>query len=66
MHPHDTVQLTHDLGRWPAGTAGTIVDESKAGLLVEIVGPDGRTLDLLDVHPEDVHPLESPHRYAVA
>ena len=65
MHLHETVELAHDLGHWPAGTAATIVDESKAGFIIEIVGPDGRTLALLDIHSEDVRPL-APQHYVYA
>jgi Domain of unknown function (DUF4926) len=63
---HETVELTHDIGDWPAGTAGVVVDESAHGgaLLVELVGPDGKTLDLLDVQSEDVRPIEPPVHYA--
>ena len=66
MHPHDIVELTHDLARWPAGTEATVVDEGRDGFIIEIVGPDGRTLDLLDVEPHDIRPVEPVRRYAHA
>ncbi len=52
MHPHDIIELTTEIGRWPVGTRGTVVDKFAGGVRVELVGPDGSTLDLLDV-PHD-------------
>lgn len=47
---HDLVELVEDLPDWPAGTRGTVVDVLEhASLLVEIVGPDGSTLDLVEI-----------------
>ena len=46
----DVVELATDVGRWPVGTIGTIVDiYDDAAAMVEIVATDGCTLDLLDV-----------------
>jgi hypothetical protein len=66
MQLHDTVELTHDLDRWPAGTAAVVVDERDSALMIEIVGPDGRTLALLDVDPADVRPIDEQVHYAAA
>ena len=49
FHPHDVVELDRDFGRWPAGTVGAVVDEFPGGIVVEIVGPAGETLDLLEL-----------------
>lgn len=49
FRPHDIVELARDVGRWPAGTVGAIVDEFSGGVVVEIVGPAGETLDLLEL-----------------
>jgi len=67
MQLHDRVELTHDVDEWPAGTSGTIVDDEAEGILtIELVGPDGRTLALLDIEPADVTPLEPHVRFATA
>jgi Domain of unknown function (DUF4926) len=58
LHLHDRVELTTGTEYWPAGTAGTIVDEFAGGVMVELVAPDGATLDLLDVPVSEVRSLE--------
>lgn len=46
----DAVALRRPLGRWVAGTTGAVVELfDDAAALVEFVGPDGRTLDMLTV-----------------
>lgn len=47
--PHDIVELIYGTDEWPAGTSGTVVDEFDGGVMVELVGPDGSTLALLDL-----------------
>jgi hypothetical protein len=42
-----TVELATDIGRWPAGTAGTLVETFPREGFVEIVDHDGRTLDIV-------------------
>ena len=42
------VHLSADVGRWPVGTLGTIVEAFEDGAVVEIASrEDGATLDLL-------------------
>jgi hypothetical protein len=41
------VELTTDIGRWPAGTAGTLVETFPREGFVEIVDHDGRTLGIV-------------------
>jgi hypothetical protein len=54
---HDVVELDRDFGRRPVGTVGAVVDEFSGGVLVEIVGPAGEILDVLE--------LSSSHRRSV-
>jgi hypothetical protein len=55
----DVVVLLRDHGDWPAGTSGTIVEAFEDAAFVELVGPDGRTLDILTVPYEDLRLLDS-------
>jgi hypothetical protein len=41
------VELAAEIGRWPAGTSGTLVETFPSGGFVEIVDDDGRTLDIV-------------------
>ncbi len=43
------VDLVIDVGEWPAGTVGTLVETFPAEGFVEIVDDDGRALDILTV-----------------
>jgi hypothetical protein len=43
------VELAADIGRWPAGTSGTLVETFPREGFVEIVDEDGRTLDIVTV-----------------
>jgi hypothetical protein len=46
----DTVALRHPRGQWAAGTTGAVLETlDEQAALVELVGRDGRTLDLLTV-----------------
>jgi hypothetical protein len=49
LHPHDVVELERDFGRWPAGTFGAVI---------EVVGPGGETLDLLELPAAHVRAAE--------
>jgi len=44
-----TVELMADTEGWPAGTMGTLVETFPREGFVEVVGPDGRTLDIVTV-----------------
>lgn len=55
----DSVALLTPVGGWPAGTTGAVVDMLSGDvLMVELVGPDGRTLDLLDVPASSLRVVE--------
>jgi hypothetical protein len=56
--PHDVVALERDIGRWPAGTVGAVVAELPGGVVVEVVGPAGETLDILDLPAGHVRAAE--------
>lgn len=45
----DVVQLRDTVGKWPAGTTGTVVSERGEDKLVEISDRHGVTLDLISV-----------------
>jgi hypothetical protein len=57
IHLLDRVELTSGTEEWPAGTTGTVVDEFDGGVMVELVGPDGATLALLDLPLAGVRPV---------
>lgn len=45
----DVVQLRDAVGKWPAGTTGTVVSERGEDKLIEISDLQGVTLDLISV-----------------
>jgi hypothetical protein len=45
----DVVELLDDVGKWPAGTTGTVLDERGESKLVEIADEKGVTLDYVPV-----------------
>jgi len=55
----DHVALVRDQGRWIAGTLGTVVEAFADTAYVELVGPDGRTLDTLTVPYSELRVLGS-------
>lgn len=63
--PLDVVALRRAHGRWLAGTTGAVL-ETFAGeaALIELVGPDGRSQDMLTVPLDDLELVQrgnSPH-----
>jgi hypothetical protein len=46
---HDVVALRSAVGKWPAGTEGTIVSERGAFKLIEVADDLGQMLDLISV-----------------
>ncbi len=46
---HDVVVLREPVGAWPAGTTGAVISVYDDGLLIEITGPGGKTLDTIQV-----------------
>jgi hypothetical protein len=45
----DVVELRVESGRWPVGTAGTVVEKLERGAIVEIADEHGHTLDMLSL-----------------
>jgi hypothetical protein len=58
----DVVELRVASGRWPAGTAATVIDEVPGGLLLEVADGDGRTLDTFQVPREVVRVVPTPEQ----
>lgn len=46
---HEVVELLTDVGRWPAGTVGTVVKADASTAFVEISDDRGHGLDFVDV-----------------
>ena len=46
---HDVVELREGACGWPAGTIGTVVGDYDGVVLVEIAGPGGKALDIIQV-----------------
>ena len=65
IHEFDTVTLRHPRGQWLAGTTGAVLETfDEEAALVEFVGPDGATLDMLTVPLDDLEPVRpsaTPH-----
>jgi len=45
----DVVEMLDPVGRWPAGTSGAIVDESRDWKQIEISDEQGQMVDLISV-----------------
>jgi hypothetical protein len=54
---HDVVALSHDIGKWPAGTRGTALVDHGSSKLVEISDDRGQELDLFEVADEHLELL---------
>jgi hypothetical protein len=62
----DHVALVRDQGKWIAGTSGTVVEAFDDDAYVELVGPDGKTLDTLAVPYDGLQVLRpGDHQVAV-
>ena len=65
IHEFDTVTLRHAHGRWLPGTTGAVLETfGQDAALVELVGPDGASLDMLTVPLTDLDPVQpsaAPH-----
>ncbi len=46
---HDCVQLVDSVGKWPAGTGGTVLSDHGASKLIEVSDDRGQMLDLFEV-----------------
>ncbi len=46
---HDVVELLDGVGKWPVGTAGTVVSDHGDSKLIEISDDRGVMLDLIEV-----------------
>jgi hypothetical protein len=51
---HDVVELREQIGAWPAGTRGAVISVYDDTLLVEITGPGGKTLDMIQAAAEQL------------
>lgn len=51
---NDYVELARDIGRWPAGTRGAVVDDHDVWKLIEISDDQGQMLELLEVDDYDL------------
>jgi len=51
---HDVVELREQVGAWPAGTRGAVISVYDDALLVEIAGPGGKTLDMVQAAVEQL------------
>lgn len=47
IREHDFVELLDAVGKWPAGTRGTVVSERDGAKLVEVADEKGVALDYL-------------------
>jgi len=65
IHELDTVTLRQTHGQWLAGTTGAVLETfGEDAALVELVGPDGASLDMLTVPLSDLDPVQpsaTPH-----
>jgi len=64
IHEYDTVTLRHAHGRWLPGTTGAVLETfGQDAALVELVGPDGASLDMLTVPLTDLDPVQPPQHH---
>jgi hypothetical protein len=57
----DTVALRRTHGQWLAGTTGAVLETfDDQAALIELVGPDGRCLDMLTVPLDDLELVQRP------
>lgn len=57
----DTVALRRAHGQWLAGTTGAVLETfDDQAALIELVGPDGRCLDVLTVPFDDLELVQRP------
>jgi hypothetical protein len=54
----DVVAFKKPIGKWPAGTTGTVVCDEGDCMTIEIVGARGETLGLPDVRVADLELVE--------
>ena len=59
MREHDFVELLDAVGKWPAGTTGTVVSERGEERLVEIADERGVALDYVSVAASRLRPRVS-------
>lgn len=58
IHEYDVVELMTKVGKWPAGTSGTVVVEDGAWRLIEISDENGQMLDLLEAPESKLNLVE--------
>ncbi|HMI82335.1 MAG TPA: hypothetical protein VK480_11145 [Solirubrobacterales bacterium] len=54
IRENDVVKLERAVGRWPAGTEGTVLSDHGISKLIEIADDRGQMLDLFEVREEDL------------
>lgn len=54
MAKYDEVEFKRDVGRWPAGTRGTVLSPRGKSMAVKISGEEGERLALLLVPEKDL------------
>lgn len=58
---NDVVELTHAVGRWPAGTQGTALSDHGNSKLVEVSDDQGQALDMFEVAEKDLRLVSRRH-----
>jgi hypothetical protein len=54
IEEHDVVRFLAPIGRWPAGTKGTVISVHPDAMLVEMNGEADDCLDLMEYAPIDL------------
>jgi hypothetical protein len=54
----DVVSFKKRVGRWPAGTTGTVVGDCGDYMMVDIASANGETIDMPDVPVADLELVE--------
>jgi hypothetical protein len=60
INEHDVVKLRRQVGSWPAGEEGTVVDVRGSWKLIEIADEQGAMLDLISVADSDLDVIWKP------
>jgi hypothetical protein len=54
IEEHDVVRFLAPVGRWPAGTKGTVISVHPGAMLVEMSGEADSCLDLMEYVPVEL------------
>lgn len=66
MDELDVVELKVSSGRWPAGTAGTVLELLDSAVLIEVSDERGHALDFLTLPLDAVQVVEAPTQEMLA